>query len=50
MRTTLYPFFNHEFITISGEIRPGLPPDEAARDRQNFSIMRICNASSREAL
>ena len=32
MRTTLYPLFNHEFITISGESRPGLPPDEAARD------------------
>jgi enamine deaminase RidA (YjgF/YER057c/UK114 family) len=32
MRTTLYPAFNHEFITVSGESRPGLPPDEAARD------------------
>jgi enamine deaminase RidA (YjgF/YER057c/UK114 family) len=32
MRTTLYPSFSHEFITISGESRPGLPPDEAARD------------------
>src|SRR5262249_31152076 len=32
MRTTLYPAFGHEFITVSGESRPGLPPDEAARD------------------
>ena len=32
MRMTLYPSFNHEFITVSGESRPGLPPDEAARD------------------
>ena len=24
--------FRHEFIAISGESRPGLPPDEAARD------------------
>lgn len=32
MRTMLYPSFNHEFITVSGESRPGLPPDEAARD------------------
>lgn len=32
MRTMLYPAFNHEFISISGESRPGLPPDEAARD------------------
>jgi enamine deaminase RidA (YjgF/YER057c/UK114 family) len=32
MRTTLYPFFSHEFITVSGESRPGLSPDEAARD------------------
>ena len=32
MRTTLYPSFRHEFITISSESRPGLPPDEAARD------------------
>ena len=32
MRMTLYPSFNHEFITISGESRPGLPPDEAAHD------------------
>ena len=32
MRTILYPSFSHEFITVSGESRPGLPPDEAARD------------------
>jgi enamine deaminase RidA (YjgF/YER057c/UK114 family) len=32
MRTTLYPAFGHEFISISGESHPGLPPDEAARD------------------
>ena len=32
MRTTFYPAFGHEFITVSGESRPGLPPDEAARD------------------
>jgi enamine deaminase RidA (YjgF/YER057c/UK114 family) len=32
MRTMLYPAFGHEFITVSGESRPGLPPDEAARD------------------
>jgi enamine deaminase RidA (YjgF/YER057c/UK114 family) len=32
MRMTLYPFFGHEFIAISGESRSGLPPDEAARD------------------
>jgi len=32
MRTTLYPAFGHEFITVSGESRPGLPPDEAARN------------------
>jgi len=32
MRTTLYPAFRHEFIALSGESRPGLPPDEAARD------------------
>jgi enamine deaminase RidA (YjgF/YER057c/UK114 family) len=32
MRTTLYPSFSHEFIAVSGESRPGLPPDEAARD------------------
>jgi enamine deaminase RidA (YjgF/YER057c/UK114 family) len=32
MRTILYPFFSHEFITVSGESRSGLPPDEAARD------------------
>ena len=32
MRTTLYPAFGYEFITVSGESRPGLPPDEAARD------------------
>src|SRR5215475_4239621 len=25
-------FRPHEFITVSGESRPGLPPDEAARD------------------
>ena len=32
MRTMLYPSFHHEFIAVSGESRPGLPPDEAARD------------------
>jgi len=32
MRTTLYPAFNHEFITVSGESHSGLPPDEVARD------------------
>jgi len=32
MRTTLYPAWRHEFIAICGESRPGLPPDEAARD------------------
>lgn len=32
MRTTLYPSFRHEFIAVSGESRPGLPADEAARD------------------
>jgi len=32
MRTTLYPSFSHEFIAVSGESRPGLPPDEATRD------------------
>ena len=32
MRLMLYPSFGHELITISGESRPGLPPDEAARD------------------
>jgi enamine deaminase RidA (YjgF/YER057c/UK114 family) len=32
MRTTLYPAFRHEFIAISGESRPGLPPDEATHD------------------
>ena len=32
MRTILYPSFSHEFITVSGESRPGLPPGEAARD------------------
>jgi hypothetical protein len=32
MRTTLYAAFRHEFIAVSGESRPDLPPDEAARD------------------
>jgi enamine deaminase RidA (YjgF/YER057c/UK114 family) len=32
MRTTLYPAFHHEFIAVSGESRPGLPPNEATRD------------------
>src|SRR5215831_12435833 len=32
MRMTLYPALRHEFIAISGESRPGLPPDAAARD------------------
>ena len=32
MRTTLYTAFRHEFITVSGESRPGLPPAEAAHD------------------
>jgi hypothetical protein len=32
MRATLYSAFGHEFITVSGESRPGLPPDAAARD------------------
>ena len=32
MRTTLYAAFHHEFIAVSGESRPDLPPDEAARD------------------
>jgi enamine deaminase RidA (YjgF/YER057c/UK114 family) len=32
MRTTLYPAFGHEFLALSGESCPGLPPDEAARD------------------
>ena len=32
MRTMLYPAFGHEFITVSGESRSGLPPNEAARD------------------
>src|SRR5262245_38333878 len=32
MRTTLYAAFRHEFIAVSGESRPGLPPAEAARD------------------
>src|SRR5262245_21670386 len=32
MRTMLYPAFGHEFITVSSESRPGLPPGEAARD------------------
>ena len=32
MRTTLYTAFRHEFIAVSGESRPGLPPAEAARD------------------
>jgi enamine deaminase RidA (YjgF/YER057c/UK114 family) len=32
MRTTLYPSLRHEFIAVSGESRPGLPPDEATRD------------------
>ena len=26
MRTTLYAAFRHEFIAVSGESRPGLPP------------------------
>lgn len=32
MRTTLYLALRHEFIALCGESRPGLPPDEAARD------------------
>src|SRR5262245_60499466 len=32
MRTTLYPAFHHEFIAVSGESRPCLPPNEATRD------------------
>jgi enamine deaminase RidA (YjgF/YER057c/UK114 family) len=32
MRLTLYPSFGHEFITLSGESRPGLPSDEAAHE------------------
>ena len=32
MRTTLYPPFRHEFIAVSSESHPGLPPAEAARD------------------
>jgi hypothetical protein len=32
MRTTLYAAFRHEFIAVSGESRPDLPPDEATHD------------------
>lgn len=32
MRTTLYPTCQHEFIAVSGESRPGMPPDAATRD------------------
>jgi enamine deaminase RidA (YjgF/YER057c/UK114 family) len=32
MRTTLYTAFRHEFIAVSGESLPGLPPAEAAHD------------------
>ena len=32
MRTMFYPALDYEFIALSGESRPGLPPDEAARD------------------
>jgi enamine deaminase RidA (YjgF/YER057c/UK114 family) len=32
MRTTLYAAFRHEFIAVSGESRPGLPPAAAAHD------------------
>jgi enamine deaminase RidA (YjgF/YER057c/UK114 family) len=32
MRMTLYLALRHEFIALCGESRPGLPPDEAARD------------------
>src|SRR5262245_57720606 len=32
MRTMLYPACGHEFLPVTGESRPGLPPDEATRD------------------
>ncbi|HEY7495647.1 MAG TPA: RidA family protein [Candidatus Tectomicrobia bacterium] len=32
MHTTLYSSFGHELVAVSGESRPGLPPDEAGRD------------------
>src|SRR5215470_10461364 len=32
MRTTLSTAFRHEFIAVSSESHPGLPPAEAARD------------------
>lgn len=32
MRLTVYPWQQHEFFFLSGESRPGRPPDEGARE------------------